>query len=89
MAELTVTDAVLSKLAQAMQATGENGAGGPCYRFELDDEGNPQLQVAEPAASDKIYTFDGRHVLAIPPEFASAYAGNTLDINDAGDFLIF
>ena len=89
MGELTVTDAVLSTLAKAMQATGENGAGGPCYRFELDADGNPQLQVCKPAATDRIYSFEGRDVLAIPPEFASAYAGSTLDINEAGDFLIF
>lgn len=40
MDELTVTDAVLRTLAKAMQTMGENGDGGPCYRFELDADGN-------------------------------------------------
>ena len=89
MADLTVTDAVLGTLAKAMQTTGKNGSNNRCYRFELDADGNPQLQVCEPAPTDQIYRVEGRNILAIPPEFASAYAGNTLDINDAGDFLIF
>ena len=72
-----------------MEGTGANGATRLCYRFELDADGNPQLHVAEPAADDKVHSFEGRNVLAIPPEFASTYAGKTLDINEAGDFLIF
>ncbi|MGB5542657.1 MAG: hypothetical protein WBN31_06330 [Gammaproteobacteria bacterium] len=48
----------------------------------------PQLQVCVPELTYRIYSFEGRNVLAIPPEFASAYAGSTLDIN-AADLLIF
>ena len=88
MTDLAVTEAVLRRLAEAIPAAGGNGSGGHCYRFEIGEDNSPQLQVCEPAATDMIYRYQGRNVLAIPPEFAEAYAGSTLDINEAGDFLL-
>jgi hypothetical protein len=88
MAALNITESALERLSDAIESVnGSNGADA-CFRLALDDEDNLALAVDVPSPSDKIYQSQGKTVLVVTDELSERFAGRTLDVNAAGDFVL-
>lgn len=80
---LNVTAAARTRLAEALDNIKEPSSGDACFRIVPQDN---QLAISLGAPQDGDLTIEenGRTVLAVPPQVASAVDGRTLDIEDSG-----
>ncbi len=84
----TVTEPVLGAIAEAIRASGPGANGNSCFRFVANDTGQPELALDTVRPGDREYEVGGKTVLVISTGLADQYSGRTLDLNEAGDFVL-
>lgn len=88
METLNITESVLQRLADAISGVNGSAPEEACFRLSLDNEENLALGVDVPAPDDQKFKHNDSTVLVIEETVAERFAGRTLDVNAAGDFVL-
>ena len=85
---LTITEAALQRLADAIRRVNGTDPDDACFRLSLDEEGNLALAVDVPSPDDRMFQHNESTVVVVSGGLAERFAGRTLDVNAAGDFVL-
>lgn len=88
MAKLNITESVLQRLADAIRGVNGSAPEDACFRLSLDGEENLALGVDVPGPEDQKFKHKDNTVLVMSNNLAERFAGHTLDVNAAGDFVL-
>lgn len=88
MAKLNITESVLQRLADAIRGVNGSAPEDACFRLSLDGQENLALGVDVPAPEDQKFKHKDNTVLVMSKKLAEHFAGRTLDVNAAGDFVL-
>lgn len=88
MTTLNITEAALQRLADSISRVDRSAPEGVCFRLGLDEDENLELGVDTPVPEDQKFQHKESTVLVIADALAERFAGRTLDVNAAGDFVL-
>jgi hypothetical protein len=85
---LTVTEWLLAEVADKLRSASATPESNQCYRLTVNHSDDPELSIDDIRSDDRQFSYDGKTVLVVTPALAHRFKGRTLDINEAGDFLL-
>lgn len=88
MPTLNITENALQRLADAISRIDGSATNDACFRLGLDEDNNLELGVDIPVSDDEKFQHKDNTVLVIANAIAERFAGRTLDVNAAGDFVL-
>ena len=88
MKKLTITESVLTSIADRLSKNASGSGDEHCFRLVKSSTGEPELTLDTFRPDDVHFPAHGKTVLVISGTLAEELANRTLDINRAGDFVL-
>jgi hypothetical protein len=85
---LTVTDAALGRLSDALSQNEPPRNKDDCFRMTISDEQTFSIAVQPPEPGDHTFDREGETVLAVPREISKALSSSILDLGDNGGLVM-
>lgn len=85
---LTVTDAALQHLHNALSRSATRDADSNCFRMTIQDNDTVGLRVQQPESDDHTFECEGATVLATPESLSELLSERVLDLDEQGQLVL-